>query len=217
LFGLGPRHGWQDNYQLEVSWPSGLVERVEARPGDSLDLIEGRATVERIVEKRVTLPDPENTSDRILRTLAFKQGEKIPALALDALPSSSSMSLSLASLLEPGRKTLINLWATWCAPCAVEMPELARIYEPLSGAGVDLIGVSLDFGQAEKVETFLKERSIPYRNFLLSEDAVSKVFASGQITVPLSLLLDEDGRVVQAFSGWSAETRAGIEALLTNN
>ena len=99
----------------------------------------------------------------------------------------------------------------------MEIPELARVFESLSRAGVDLAGVSLDFGQMVEVRSYLEQRSVPYRNYLLNENDVAQLFDSEQITVPLTLLLDEGGRVVRAFSGWSAETRAGIEALLPDH
>ncbi len=216
IFGLGPSDSWLSNYELEVTWSSGLEETISGvRPGESIHLTEGQGEAELVNERRVTLPEPEATSDRIFRTLAFKPGDPMPALTLT--PLESTPAVSAPSILAPGRKTLLKFWATWCAPCAVEIPELARLFEPLSKAGVDLVGISLDFGQAAKVQSYLKERSIPYENYILSEKDVARIFSSEQVTVPLTLLLDERGRVVRAFSGWSAETRAGIEALLPNH
>jgi thiol-disulfide isomerase/thioredoxin len=177
-------------------------------------LVEGQGKIERVTEKRVSLPDPETGSDKIFRGLALRAGETIPPLSLTAVASSSPAKLS--AVLEPGRRTLINFWATWCAPCAVEMPELAALYESLSRTGVDLIGISLDFGREEQVHSYLKERSIPYPNFVLGEQDVEKVFSSGQLTIPLSLVLDEEGRVVEVYSGWSADTRDRIETLLSS-
>jgi thiol-disulfide isomerase/thioredoxin len=216
VFGLGPSDAWQPSYTLKVTWPSGLEENLSGvKAGESIHLIEGQGRAERITEKRFTLPEPEATSKRIFRTLAIQPGDRIPALKLT--PLGSAQEVDALSLLTPGRQTLINFWATWCAPCAVEIPELAQVFESLSRAGVDLVGVSLDFGQMAEVQSYLKERSVPYRNYLLNENDVPQLFASEQITVPLTLLLDERGRVVRAFSGWSAETRAGIEALLPDH
>lgn len=216
LFGLGSTDTWQSIYELEVTWPSGLEEIISGvRPGESIHLTEGQGKAELVNERRVTLPEPEATSDRIFRNLAFKSGDRMPALTLTPLAPTSVEAIPL--MLEPGRKTLVNFWATWCAPCAVEIPELARLYGPLSEAGVDLVGISLDFAQAEKVQSFLKERSATYENYILNEKDVAKIFSSKQVAVPLTLLLDERGRVVRAFSGWSAETRAGIEDLLPNH
>ncbi len=129
LFGLGSADTWQSTYELEITWPSGLVETISgARPGESIHLTEGQDKAERVTERRVTLPEPEARSDRIFRTLAFEPGDRMPALTLTPLAPTSIEAIPL--ILEPGRKTLINFWATWCAPCAVEIPELARTEWP---------------------------------------------------------------------------------------
>jgi len=216
LFGLGSADTWQSTYELEITWPSGLVETISgARPGESIHLTEGQDKAERVTERRVTLPEPEARSDRIFRTLAFEPGDRMPALTLTPLAPTSIEAIPL--ILEPGRKTLINFWATWCAPCAVEIPELARMSGPLSEAGVNLVGISLDFDQAEKVRSYLEERSVTYANYILPEKDLARIFSTGQVTVPLTLLLDEQQQIVRAFSGWSAKTRTGIEALLANH
>jgi peroxiredoxin len=210
VFGLGPRTGRREKYEMEVHWPSGLVEHIsDARPGESLHILEG-TTTKRTTEKRMVLPGPDSASTRLFRLLAVERGKKVPELALTALDSEA---IRLSSVLRRGQKTLINFWATWCVPCGVEIPELARLYEGLRAAGVDLLGISLDSGQPDQVRAYLEERSVPYRNFVLEPSELGKVFAQGQATVPLTLLIDEEGGVVDAFSGWSSETRAFIEAL----
>jgi thiol-disulfide isomerase/thioredoxin len=213
VFGLGPSTGHSESYQLEVVWPSGLVETYrDVRPGQSLRLVEGAGTMEMVSERRFTLPDPEPASQRLFHNLAFRVGQPLPELSLMGLSSPSS-SFTLRSLSGPGRKTLVNFWATWCIPCSVEMPELSRLHDPLSDAGVDLIGISLDFGRRDAALSYLEERSIRYTNFLLDEKDIGKIYASPQLTVPLTLLIDEAGRVLEAHSGWSADTRARLEAL----
>ncbi len=216
VFGLGPRSGQSESYELTVTWPSGLVETYrDVRAGQSLRLVEGAGTVEVVSERLHRLPDPEPASEQLFYSLAFRKGEVLPELSLIALSSSSSSSFSgtLGSLLKPGRKTVVNFWATWCVPCSVEMPELSRLQDKLSAAGVDLLGISLDFGQRDAALSYLEERSIRYKNVLLDEKDIKKVYASPQLTVPLTLLVDEAGRVLEAHSGWSAETRARLLAL----
>ena len=119
----------------------------------------------------------------------------------------------LASLIGKGRKTLINVWATWCVPCAVEMPELAKLHAPLQRNGVDVLGISLDFEALSRVRSYLSEREIPYPNVLLSEDDLPVLFSTSQVAVPMSLLLDEQGRLLELISGWSAETKQRLEEL----
>ena len=216
VFGLGDRSGQHENYELTVTWPSGLMETYpDVRAGQSLRLVEGAGTVERVSERLRSLPDPEPASEQLFHSLAFRKGDVLPELSLAGLSSSSSSSFSgtLGSLLKPGRKTVVNFWATWCVPCSVEMPELSRLQDKLAAAGVDLIGVSLDFRQWDAALFYLEERSIRYKNVLLDEKDIEKIYSSPQLTVPLTLLVDEEGRVLEAHSGWSAETRARLLAL----
>ena len=55
-------------------------------------------------------------------------------------------SVSLASLR--GQVVLLNLWATWCAPCRQETPYLQSVFEEYQGEGLRVVGISLDTGDA---------------------------------------------------------------------
>ena len=92
-------------------------------------------------------------------------------------------------------------------------PSCHGFQDQLSAAGIDLLGISLDFGQRDAALSYLEERSIRYKNVLLDEKDIKKVYASPQLTVPLTLLVDEAGRVLEAHSGWSAEIRTWLLAL----
>ena len=129
LFGVGT--GNAEPYRLTVHWPSGLEESYDVRAGDSVLVTENEG-MGRIEEKPFELPDPEAASERILRTLNLEQGAPFPTLA------------GVEAMGDSGRRTLLNIWATWCVPCSVEMPELERAYPALQAAGIDLIGLSVD-------------------------------------------------------------------------
>ncbi len=197
LFGVGD--GTRERYPLSVRWPSGLEEHYEVRAGDSVLLTEN-VGMQKVVEEPSELPDPETTSERILRTLNLRKGEPFPSLA------------GVAPFGVSGRRALVNVWATWCVPCSVEMPELQRLYPELKEATVDLIGLSVDTSPAG-VPAYLSEKGITYPNYVVVADDFAKIFAGDALTVPLTLLLDEAGLVVEAYSGWTAETRAKIESL----
>ena len=200
LFGVGGvGAGNTAPYRLEVQWPSGLEESYEVRAGDSVLVIENEG-MERVEEKPFELPDPETASERILRTLNLERGAPFPTLA------------GAESIGDSGRRTLVNIWATWCVPCSVEMPELERAYPALQAAGIDLIGLSVDTAP-EGVPGYLEAKEITYPNFVVAEDDFSKIFKGDSLTVPLTVLLDETGLVVEAYSGWSADTRAKIDSL----
>lgn len=198
LFGLGA--GDNPPYRLTVHWPSGLEESYDVRAGDSVLVTENEG-MSHVEEKTFRLPDPETASERILRTLNLERGAPFPTLA------------GVQSIGGGGRRTLVNIWATWCVPCSVEMPELERAYLGLRAAKIDLIGLSVDTAP-EGVPAYLKAKGITYPNFVVSKDDFSKIFKGDSLTVPLTVLLDEAGLVVEAYSGWSADTRAKIESLI---
>ena len=126
LFGLGSdkQAEW-----VEIRWPGGAVQKFEQVPaGSALRAIEDQREYELVAEQRFRLADPLDAQETFLAGLGFKRGERFPDLNLR---STSGESLKLHALLHPERNTLLNLWATWCRPCAQEMPELQRLYSDL--------------------------------------------------------------------------------------
>lgn len=208
LFGLGKekRVEW-----LEVAWPSGERQRFTgASAGDSLLVVEGAAAPVRLSERRFRLVDPEEIDVAALRSLALEKGQRVPAIAL-ADPAGAATDLS--RVLRPGRRTLVNFWATWCVPCRHEMRELQALWPRLKAAGIDLVGVSLDFGESERVRAFLREHGIRYPIYLATESAMERLAKGDGLGVPFTLILDGNGALEGALSGWSAQTRERLEKM----
>lgn len=209
LFGFGPESSIE---WLEVAWPSGRTQRFTGiRPGQSLKIVEESESPERIVEKRLSLVDPESWDARAWRSLAIKKGEVMPSVQVTDV--SSETAGTLTAKLKPGRRTLVNFWATWCVPCRDEMKELQSLLPRLQAAGVDLIGVSLDFGQTARVRDFLRDNGIRYPILIAAEGSLDKLLSGDDLGVPFSLLLDEKGALLAAYSGWTPQTRQSIEKL----
>lgn len=206
VFGLGAET--EGLYELTVSWPSGIEESFDVRAGESVHIREGGG-LERVDEERFTLPDPQTPAENVLQTLTLRLGEEMPALSLRELDGDAPFR---GRTSHAGRQTLLNFWATWCVPCAVEMPELEELFPRLKRAGVDLVGVSLDT-ELEMVSPYLQQKAITYPNAILPSEEFDKIFPGATLTVPLTLLLDETGVVIDAYSGWSPETERALEAL----
>jgi peroxiredoxin len=115
-----------------------------------------------------------------------------------------------------GYVTLLNIWATWCAPCRVEMPGMEQAYQALAPDGFRIAAVSIDEGNADDVRAFGQELGL---SFDLLQDRDTRVMQIYQTTgVPESFLLDRNGIIVKRIIGphdWNSPVnRALIERLL---
>ena len=140
LFGLGKdaRAEW-----LEVTWANGKVERFsgEFLAGSTVKLKEGSGRVQQTKLIAANLPDPLTKAEMIAQKLKISIGKSLPDFMVRSM---TGVARSIKREMKPGRRTLINIWATWCIPCAKEMPELEAMRKELSGFGVDLLGLNVD-------------------------------------------------------------------------
>jgi peroxiredoxin len=131
---------------------------------------------------------PENTGIEI--------GKKAPDYRLIDLATGDSVSLRA---LAKGEVTLINIWATWCAPCKEEMPAMQRTYADLAPRGFRILAVSIDNGDGAAVRKFADELGI---TFDILQDRSGNIQQLYQTTgVPESFLLDRDGTIVKRVIG----------------
>lgn len=115
-----------------------------------------------------------------------------------------------------GAVTLVNIWATWCLPCRVEMPGMDSVYQSLAPRGFKIAAVSIDEGSPEDVQAFAQDLGI---SFDLLQDRSGIVQQIYQTTgVPESFLINKDGIIVKRLIGehaWNSPVnRKLIEALL---
>lgn len=120
-----------------------------------------------------------------------------------------------------GRTTLVNLWATWCVPCRVEMPTLDRLEEELGGDGFSVIAISIDQGDPARARAFLDE--IGVESLAFYSDPTSTVFTDLKkrglaFGLPATLLIDGNGCRIGSLNGpaeWDSEdAKALIQAAM---
>ena len=132
-----------------------------------------------------------------------------------AIDLASGDSVSLRERYR-GAVTLVNVWATWCVPCRVEMPSMEKLYRALAPQGFRIAAVSIDEGSPEDVQAFTRELGL---SFDILQDRSTRIQEIYQTTgVPESFLLNRDGiiikRVIGAHDWSSAVNRALIGRLL---
>lgn len=116
-----------------------------------------------------------------------------------------------------GRVVLLNLWATWCAPCRKEMPELAQLQKLLGSADFEVVAISQDLKGADASAAFLKESGAD--NLALYVDPKATALAALQsVGLPTTVLIDRNGKEVGRLLGpadWaSLDAQKLVEALL---
>jgi thiol-disulfide isomerase/thioredoxin len=112
-----------------------------------------------------------------------------------------------------GRPLLVNLWATWCAPCIVEMPSLDRL-AMREGARVQVLALSQDIDGRQKVADFFAARRFrelePYLDGDLAMMAALRID-----TLPTTILYDAEGKEVWRMTGmaeWDGDRARGLLA-----
>jgi len=139
-------------------------------------------------------------------------GAPAPRYAATTLAGDSATTASLA-----GKVVLLNIWATWCAPCREEIPYLQSLYEKHQGDGLEIIGVSVDTrGQDAAIKGFVKDFGMTYPVWRDPDERVQSTFLA--LGVPASYLIDRGGilrwrRLGTISASDTALTRALADAL----
>ena len=124
-------------------------------------------------------------------------GQPAPDYQLVSLTTGDSISLREEYV---GSVTLVNIWATWCAPCRLEMPSMQQAFEDLADQGFRIAAVSIDDGDSDAVVAFGEELGL---TFDLLHDQSMAIQREYQTTgVPESFLLDKNGIIVKRVIGW---------------
>jgi thiol-disulfide isomerase/thioredoxin len=106
-----------------------------------------------------------------------------------------------------GKVVLLNLWATWCAPCRKEMPGLDKLQAELGSSTFEVVAISVDRSGPVGARKFLD--SIGTKNLALYADPTARLTSTLKaIGMPTTLLIDSEGREVGRLTGpaeWDSE------------
>jgi thiol-disulfide isomerase/thioredoxin len=140
----------------------------------------------------------------------------VPAVVLEtSFPMLDGKRRRLADYA--GKVMVVNVWATWCGPCRVEIPHLVELAGEFKQRGVEVIGLTTEdpAQDVEKVREFVKEFKINYPvGFANGEFAL--YLMQGRDAIPQAYVIGRGGRVHRHFIGFNARTsppqlRAALE------
>ena len=99
-----------------------------------------------------------------------------------------------------GKVVLINFWATDCAPCVHEMPQLAATHERFKARGYETLAVAMRYDPPAYVIQFAESRKLPFGVVIDNTGVIAKSFGQVELT-PTTLLIDRHGRIVKRYLG----------------
>jgi len=146
--------------------------------------------------------------DRVL-PLAVLIGLALPALTGAApaprdpflrpvLQDTQGRRLRLADF--KGKVRVFDIWASWCGPCRMGIPELNQLYARYRNRDVVVIGISVDDDPAEVVR-FTREVPIRYPSAMMNPEAEQLFGLNGGGAIPITLIVDRQGTVRRKFVG----------------
>ena len=121
-----------------------------------------------------------------------------------------------------GNVLVINVWATWCAPCVEEMPDLVRLANSYESENVKVIGISIDYPEEiqSKIIPFIKKHSLNFpvyvNNFKNDETLINSLNSDWSGAIPATFVYNKDGTQVDFLLGKHSFTdfRNSIEQVL---
>jgi cytochrome c biogenesis protein CcmG/thiol:disulfide interchange protein DsbE len=100
-----------------------------------------------------------------------------------------------------GKVVLLDFWATWCAPCQIEIPWFMDFEQKFKGQGLAVVGVSMDEDGWDVVKPYIEKRRMNYP-ILLGDDHTAQLYG-GVDALPTTFLLDREGRIAAVHKGLS--------------
>jgi peroxiredoxin len=127
-------------------------------------------------------------------------GKPAPGLALESL---DGHPISLTDYR--GKTLVVSFWASWCGPCRMEMPELAKFYrqEHKAGSDFDIIAISIDHDKADAAGA-VEALNLPFPVAVDSDSRVANLY--GVESIPMLFVVDKAGKITYSNVGFEMGT-----------
>lgn len=159
---------------------------------------------------RLATIDPEADLNKISENRPAADKNPLPELNVDEWIDGAPVKLSELR----GKVVLLDFWAHWCGPCRITLPNLTRWHQTYKDKGLVILGVTRYFGHGNQrpmtpdqelvyLREFIKRNQLPYS--ILVEDGTVNDFNYGVNSIPMSFLIDRQGRLRYISPGASEE------------
>jgi len=121
---------------------------------------------------------------------------------------------------------IVNIWATWCGPCRLEMPELVKMNTEYQSRGLVVLGLATKYNEhndPEHVKEFVRSQKVTYKIIWDDGSLAAPLFDAvrAQSVIPQSFVISRDGRIVKHFQGFNPLStpqlmRAAVEEALND-
>lgn len=99
-----------------------------------------------------------------------------------------------------GKVVMVNFWATSCATCIKEMPQMVRTYNKYKDRGLDLVAVAMSYDPPNYVLNYAQTRSLPFKVALDRQGDVARSFDDVKLT-PTTYVIDKQGNIIKRYVG----------------
>ena len=131
----------------------------------------------------------------LFAALSLFKKETAPAVSFRTL---NGEQIAMESLR--GKVVLVNFWATSCATCVQEMPEMVETYKKYSDRGFELIAVAMSYDPPNYVLNYSESRQLPFIVALDSDGQAAKSFGDVKLT-PTTIVIGKDGSILKRYVG----------------
>jgi thiol-disulfide isomerase/thioredoxin len=109
-----------------------------------------------------------------------------------------------------GNVVLLNVWATWCGPCRLELPIVQRFYDQYSDRNFVVVAVNID-AERTRIAPFMKRYNISLPVYYAAPEDAAQMTAAG---IPSTFLIGADRSLIQNWVGYSADTENSWKQLI---
>lgn len=162
--------------------------------------------------RRITTPAPTRTEPSIQTPTAAEPADQ-PATLGELIVLPQSLLTRRLQSLDNGnfrladyddKVVVLNLWATWCGPCRMEVPEYERVRKQYAGRGVEFIALTTEnpLTSSDLVKKFVREFNFGFR-LGWADRETALTLMNGRSVIPQTLVIAPGGRIVDHWRGYS--------------